>query len=332
MSRPAARSRAPVRTPAARAAAEVRAHPAAIAAVFVANGLGGPSFLPRLPDRQAALGLSDAGLGLVLVGMAAGALVASPAAGRAVGRVGSRPVAVGAGLLLAAGLWTVGAAPHPVVLFLALAAVGTADAAMDIAMNANGAAYEVRSGRSLLHRLHAAWSLGSLTAAGCAAAAAALDVSLTWHLLAVGVFIAAAVLGARRWLVPDDRLRDAPGGAVGAPTGTGAGSGRTPRPGPMPGVGPTAAGPVARRPGGDSSDPWPPSRPSRSPGPSSRAGRRTGRRCASSAWAPGRGRPRSGSRRSPPACWPADSWATTSPTGTEVRPCSGAAWCSWPWA
>ncbi|MFS8583763.1 MAG: MFS transporter, partial [Acidimicrobiia bacterium] len=53
----------------------------AVAVVFVANGLGGPSFLPRLPERQASLGLSDAGLGAVLVGLAVGALAASPLAG-----------------------------------------------------------------------------------------------------------------------------------------------------------------------------------------------------------------------------------------------------------
>jgi len=184
----------------------VRARPAAIAAVFVANGLGGPSFLPRLPERQEALGLSDAGLGLVLVGMAAGALAASPAAGRAVGCVGSRPVAVAAAVAVAASLWTAGAAPHPVVLFVALAGIGAADAAMDIAMNANGAAYERVSGRSLMHRLHGAWSLGSLTAAGVAALLAALGVSLTWHLLGVGIVIAATGLAARRRLVADDHL------------------------------------------------------------------------------------------------------------------------------
>lgn len=197
----------------------MRARPAAIAAVFVANGLGGPSFLPRLPDRQAALGLSDAGLGLVLVGMAAGALAASPLAGRAVGRVGSRPVAVGAGVALAAGLWTAGAAPHPLVLFVALAGIGAADATMDIAMNANGAAYEARSAHSLLHRLHGAWSLGSLSAAAVAAAAAAAGVSLTWHLLAVGIVIAGVSLGSRRWLVADDHVAavaPAGGGATGA--------------------------------------------------------------------------------------------------------------------
>ena len=137
----------------------------AVAVAFVANGLGGPSFLPRLPERQAALGLSDVGLGLVLVGMALGALVASPFAGRVVGRTGSRPVVVVAATTLGASLWTAGAAPRPVVLFLALTFVGAADATMDIAMNANGAAYERRTGRSVLHRLHGAWSLGALAGA-----------------------------------------------------------------------------------------------------------------------------------------------------------------------
>lgn len=186
----------------------MRARPTALAVVFIANGLGGPSFLPRLPERQAALGLSDARLGLVLMGMALGALVASPAAGRAVGRVGSRPVAVAAALAMAASLWTAGAAPHAAVLFVALVGIGTADAAMDIAMNANGAAYERLSGRSLMHRLHGAWSLGSLAAAGVAALLAAAGVSLTWHLLGIGIVIGASALASRSWLVADDHLQE----------------------------------------------------------------------------------------------------------------------------
>jgi MFS family permease len=174
----------------------------AIAALFVANGLGGPSFLPRLPERRADLGLSDAGLGVVLAGLALGALAASPVAGRLVGRAGSGPLAVGAALALAASLWTAGAAPTPALLFAALAVVGAADAAMDIAMNANGAAYERGSGRSLMHRLHGGWSLGAVAGAGVAAGAAALGVPLTLQLAAVGAVIAATALVARPGLVP----------------------------------------------------------------------------------------------------------------------------------
>lgn len=186
------------------------ARASAVAVAFVANGLGGPSFLPRLPDRQADLGLSDAGLGLVLVGMAAGALVASPLAGRAVGRVGSRRVVVAAAVSLGLSLWTAGAAPEPALLFLALAVIGAADASMDIAMNANGAAYERGTGRSIMHRLHGAWSLGALAGAGVAAVAASAGVSLTVQLAAMGALIAAGVVATQSGLFRSESTPPAP--------------------------------------------------------------------------------------------------------------------------
>ena len=178
-----------------------------MAVAFVANGLGGPSFLARLPERQSDLGLSDATLGLTLVGMALGAMAASPVAGGLVSRVGSRPVLlVGAGGL-GASLWMVGAAPNAPTLFAALTVVGATDAVMDISMNANGAAYETRSGRSVMHGLHGTWSLGALAAAGIAAAGAATGVPLTLHLALVGAVIAGSVLATRRGLVGDDARR-----------------------------------------------------------------------------------------------------------------------------
>jgi len=180
----------------------VRPRAGAVAAAFVVNGLGGPSFQPRLPERQAALGLSDAGLGLVLVGFAAGALVASPVAGRLIGKLGSRPVVIASAVALGASLWTAGAAPTPLALGLALALIGASDAAMDTAMNANAAAYEGGTGRSIMHRLHGAWSVGALAAAGVAALAAALRIPLTLQLGVTGLVLTATVLVARPGLVP----------------------------------------------------------------------------------------------------------------------------------
>jgi MFS family permease len=175
-----------------------------VAVAFVANGLGGPSFLARLPERQSDLGLSDATLGLTLVGMAVGAMAASPMAGGLVSRLGSRTVLVVAAGGLGASLWTVGAAPNAPALFAALTVVGATDAAMDISMNANGAAYESRSGRSVMHGLHGTWSVGALAAAGIAAVSAAAGVPLTVHLALVGAVIAGGVLATRRGLVGGD--------------------------------------------------------------------------------------------------------------------------------
>jgi MFS family permease len=183
-----------------------------VAVAFVANGLGGPSFLARLPERQSDLGLSDATLGLTLVGMALGAMAASPVAGGLVGRWGSRPVLLVAAAGLGASLWTVGAAPDAPTLFAALTVVGATDAAMDISMNANGAAYEGRSGRSVMHALHGTWSVGALAAAGIAAACAAAGVPLTVHLALAGAAIAGSVLVTRRGLVGGDARRPVPPG------------------------------------------------------------------------------------------------------------------------
>jgi MFS family permease len=184
----------------------------AVAVAFVANGLGGPSFLARLPERQSELGLSDASLGLTLVGMALGAMAASPVAGGLVSRVGSRRVLLVAAMGLGASLWTVGAAPNAPMLFAALTVVGATDAAMDISMNANGAAYERRSGRSVMHALHGTWSLGALAAAGVAAACAAAGLPLTVHLALAGAVIAGSVLVTRRGLVGGDARRRVPAG------------------------------------------------------------------------------------------------------------------------
>lgn len=177
---------------------------AALVAAFVANGLGGPSFLARLAERQRDLGLSDAALGLAVLGLALGALLASPVAGWSVHRFGSRRVTVASGLGIGATLWLTAAAPNGLALFAALVVLGATDAGMDIGMNANGAAHEMAARRSVLHGLHAAWSFGALGGAGIAAVAASAGMSLAFHLALVGAVIAALSLLARPSLVATD--------------------------------------------------------------------------------------------------------------------------------
>jgi MFS family permease len=200
-----------------------------VAAVYVANGFGGPSFLARLPERQHALGLSEGRLGLVVAGMALGAAGASPVAGRLVERVGSRTVVAVSAAVLGLTLWWVGAAPTALSLFGALVVVGAADAAMDTSMNANGALFEHRSGRSVMHRLHAAWSLGALAAAGVSSVAAGVGVPLTLQLTVLGAGIVGVGLMARRELVPG-KLDHGAAAQVPAAEGDGNGNGAGPEP------------------------------------------------------------------------------------------------------
>jgi len=190
----------------------------ALGAVFLANGLAAGGFFARLPEQQERLGLSDAALGATVVGLAAGALVTSPYAGRAVNAAGSRRVVVFSACALGATWWLAGAAPNAGVLFAALLVIGGADAAMDISMNANASAYEARIGRSVLHRLHALWSAGVFAGAALASAAAAVDVVLTVNFLAIGGVVVATVVAAQRHL-PGDGPAPQPAAAPGAARG-----------------------------------------------------------------------------------------------------------------
>ena len=67
-------------------------------------------------------------------------------------------------------------------------------------MNVQGAGVERLLGRSIMPRFHALFSLGTVAGALVGTAMVALDVSVTAHLLVVGVATAAARAVRRTWL------------------------------------------------------------------------------------------------------------------------------------
>ena len=69
----------------------------AVATVFFVNGVVLASWVPHVPFVKARHALSDGQLGIVLLSMAAGAVLALPAAGWMVGRLGSRVMTALAG-------------------------------------------------------------------------------------------------------------------------------------------------------------------------------------------------------------------------------------------
>lgn len=190
----------------ARPTPEVLRARTAVVVAFAANGLAFASFMSRTPALRDAFGLTSGQLGLLLLCLSGGAVAGLPLAGSLVHRLGpGRAVLAGtvvtcAGLaLLVAGLRTgvVGFAAAGLVL------TGLGNGVWDVAMNVEGADVERRLGRSLMPRLHAAFSLGTVAGAVLGAASAATVVPL-----AVQVAVVAAVLpvvvavAVRRFLVP----------------------------------------------------------------------------------------------------------------------------------
>ena len=155
----------------------------AVSAMFAFNGSLYGAWASRIPALQDRLDISHGTLGLLLLGLAGGAICAFPLAGRAVDRRGAAPVTRWLGVMngLAmillpwmGGIWGVAAV---LVLF------GAAHGAMDVAMNAWGAEAEKRLSRVWMPGFHAMFSLGAGIGALSGFAAASAGIDMTWHFL-----------------------------------------------------------------------------------------------------------------------------------------------------
>jgi len=176
----------------------------AVAAAFIVNGLIMGSFFARTPAVRDALGLSAAQLGLLLLCISIGAITGLPLSGPIVARVGPGRTVLGGALAGCAGLVLVGAGllagsisltvPG---LFLAGLGIGT----WDVAMNVEGADVERHLGRSLMPRLHAGFSLGTVTGAGIGALTAAAGIPLAVQVIGLAVVAPLAMTAATRFFV-----------------------------------------------------------------------------------------------------------------------------------
>ena len=187
----------------------------AVTVVFVLNGALVASWIVRIPAAQARLGIGEGTLGLVLMGLAVGVLLALPLAGGLTARVGSRPVSAAGAALAVVALPLTGLAPTPIMLAASLVALGVGTATMDVGMNAQGIGVEAGYGRSILVGMHAAWSLGALLAALAGAVTMGLGVPSLTHLLVVSGVVVVTMGASLPWLrVPD---RQAPTTRADAP-------------------------------------------------------------------------------------------------------------------
>jgi predicted MFS family arabinose efflux permease len=185
--------------------AQVRAAARATYIAFSGSGFAFASWAARIPQVRDRLHLQPSELGLVLLALAAGSVVALLLSGAVLTRLGSRRTVASMALLLVAGLvvaalgYLSGVVPVVVGLFL----VGLGNGAWDVAMNVQGARVEQHLGRSVMSRFHAGFSLGTVAGALIGAAMVALRVPVTAHLVGVAVVVAVVVPASVRRFVPD---------------------------------------------------------------------------------------------------------------------------------
>jgi fucose permease len=161
----------------------------AVLVAFLVNGLVYSVLISRVPALGNTLQLSTGQLGLLLWCLSGGAISGLPLAGPLIQRTGPARAALAGALIVTAGLITLVSAllGGPVQLAaLGLYLTGLGMGGWEVAMNVAGADVAQRlDSTSLMTRLHAALSLGTVAGAAIGAACAALGISLAAQLLVV---------------------------------------------------------------------------------------------------------------------------------------------------
>ena len=176
----------------------------AVSTVFFINGAMIASWVSRIPAVSESLGLNKAQLGIGLLGMAVGALIAFPVAGWAIARFGSKITVTTTLLGMSAALLLPGLASSLPALFLALAVFGGLNGSTDVAMNAQAVEVEKQYQKPIMSSFHAMWSLGGLVGSGLGALLAGAGFSPLAHFALAGTVgaITAALTSGRLLNVP----------------------------------------------------------------------------------------------------------------------------------
>ncbi|QIK82691.1 MFS transporter [Sanguibacter sp. HDW7] len=181
----------------------------AVFVIFMLNGFNFASWASRLPTTRTMLGFSEAEMGVLLLMAAIGSLVALPLSGWITSRLGARRTIVVFALVNSTGMLLVAlalATGETLLLRAALVLVGIGTGVWDAAMNLEGAVVEQRLGRTLMPRLHAGFSFGTIIGSGLGALAAFVGLSVPWHLVIAISASFLLVLVAVRGLLPDEPL------------------------------------------------------------------------------------------------------------------------------
>lgn len=137
----------------------------AVSIAFFILGIGPGLWAVHIPLVQERLGISPGILGLALLVMAAGAVIAMPVMGWAVGHLGSRlPTAAGVLLYMVVTPLPILADSVP-LFFLALFFFGLLMGGLDVTGNVQAADVEALRGRPTMSSFHAFYSIGALSGA-----------------------------------------------------------------------------------------------------------------------------------------------------------------------
>jgi len=132
--------------------------------LFFLMGIVSMAWVPRIPEIKHQFGLSDGGLGFVLLGSTCGALIGSQLSGRLTHTFGSQRIAAVGATFMTGGLFFMGEAHQILQLFFGLFVMGFGYVMLDITVNTQAVAVEKILDKRWMSTFHGTWSVGSFVA------------------------------------------------------------------------------------------------------------------------------------------------------------------------
>jgi predicted MFS family arabinose efflux permease len=160
--------------------------------MFFVIGFAAGAWAPLVPFARQRLGLDDGGLGLLLLCLGLGSIIAMPLAGAAAARVGARPVLLAASAIACLVFPLLATVDAPLVFGAVLFLFGVGIGSLDCVINIQAITVERDSGQAMMSGFHALYSLGGFAGAGAVSLQIGLNAGLPEVALAVAVVMAVA--------------------------------------------------------------------------------------------------------------------------------------------
>jgi predicted MFS family arabinose efflux permease len=160
---------------------------------FLVAGFGLACWAPLVPFARERLAVDEGMLGLLILCLGIGSVLAMLAAGVLSARFGSRPIIVAGGFGLVLTLPLLAIAPTPVTLGASLLLFGGSLGSLDVAMNIHAVEVERGASRPLMSGFHALFSIGGFIGSAMMTSLLSLKVSALHGVLMASALMALAI-------------------------------------------------------------------------------------------------------------------------------------------
>jgi len=159
----------------------------------------------HIPTIKTVYAVDEAALGVAMLAVGVGALLALSQAGGLIGRFGARAVACWGGLVSVLAMALLLSMPGFYGLLALLVLFGSGGSLLDVAMNAEASELERLGARPMMSGFHGMFSLGGMAGAALGSALLHAGVAPVAHVMAVALGSALALVWARGCMLPSLR-------------------------------------------------------------------------------------------------------------------------------